>query len=132
MNEGARERSQARAQGCCEYCLYPETESLITHQLDHVVARQHGGTDHEDNLAYCCAVCNRYKGPNLSSVDPDTGEVTRLFNPRTQRWGEHFVLEDEHIIGTTPEGRATVFLLRFNDEERLAERRVLIASGRYN
>ena len=131
MSETARERVAARAQGRCEYCLYPETESLLPHQLDHVVARQHGGSDREDNLAFCCAVCNRYKGPNLTSVDPQTNEVTRLFNSRKQQWTAHFSFDDGRIVGLTAERRATVFLLRLNDEERLAERRTLLVSKRY-
>ncbi len=131
MSEALRERVQRRARGRCEYCLFPQTQALLPHQLDHVVARQHGGADGDTNLAFCCAVCNRYKGPNLSSVDPETGEVTRLFDPRTQRWADHFFLEGERILGSTPEGRSTAFLLRFNDEERLLERRVLLTRGHY-
>jgi HNH endonuclease len=118
-----------RALERCEYCLYPETETAIRHQIDHVMARQYGGSDLEENLCLCCATCNRYKGPNLSSIDPETQLITHLFNPRQQPWTEHFALEEEQIEGLTPEGRATVFLLHFNDEERLIERRLLLAAG---
>ncbi|UCH26455.1 MAG: HNH endonuclease [Trueperaceae bacterium] len=131
MSDSLRERVAERAVGRCEYCLYPESDSLIPHQLDHIVAQQHGGADREDNLALCCAVCNRYKGPNLTSIDPKTGEVTRLFHPRKHVWEVHFYLVEERIVGLTPEGRTTAFLLRVNDEERLEERKALIAVGRY-
>jgi HNH endonuclease len=120
-----RQHIAKRVLGHCEYCLYPESEAAIRHQLDHVIARQHGGADEEDNLCFCCAICNRYKGPNLSSVDPETQAVTTLFNPRKQFWTDHFMFDEERIIGLTPEGRATVFLLRLNDEERLIERRII-------
>jgi hypothetical protein len=126
VNQQLRQKIATRALGCCEYCLYPEIEADIRHQIDHVIAKQHGGSDLEENLCLCCATCNRYKGPNLSSVDPETQRITQLFNPRLQSWEEHFLLEQERIVGLTSEGRATVFLLHFNDEERLIERRLLL------
>jgi HNH endonuclease len=129
VNQQLRYQIAKRAFERCEYCLYPETETAIRHQIDHVMARQHGGSDLEENLCLCCATCNRYKGPNLSSIDPETQLITHLFNPRQQSWTEHFALEEERIVGLTPEGRATVFLLHFNDEERLIERRLLLAAG---
>ncbi len=129
MNQQLRQRIRQRAKERCEYCLYPQSETAISHQIDHVRAKQHGGTDDEDNLCLCCAICNRYKGPNLSSIDPDTQEITQLFNPRKQIWTQHFQLDGEQLIGLTPEGRATVFLLQLNSEERLLERRMLVALG---
>lgn len=131
MSDARRERVAGRAGGRCEYCRFPEDASLIPHQLDHIIPRQHGGVDLEDNLAFCCAVCNRTKGPNLASLDPETNAVTPLFNPRRQCWSEHFKLEAERLVGLTPEGRATVFLLRLNDRERLLERRALLRGGSY-
>ena len=75
-------------------------------------------------------MCNLRKGTDLSSIDPQTSEVTTLFNPRTQEWSEHFRFDDVRIIGTTPEGRATVQLLQLNAYQRLAERRELKNAGR--
>ena len=132
MNEALRRRVAERARGCCEYCLYPAEVSLIPHQIDHVIPRQHGGDNTEDNLAFCCAACNRVKGPNLASLDPDTQQITPLYNPRTQRWAEHFQLEDAVILGVSPQGRATVALLRLNGDKRLRERRALIARGKFS
>ena len=129
MNEALRERVAERAHARCEYCLYPETFSLVPHQLDHVIPRQHGGADTEDNLAFCCATCNRVKGPNLASLDPTTKRITPLYNPRTQTWDGHFRLDNVAIRGLTPEGRATVALLRLNDATRLRERRALVTKG---
>jgi hypothetical protein len=125
VKQQLRREVSERADGLCEYCHYPESETAIRHQIDHVIARQHGGSDDENNLCFCRAVCNRYKGPNLSSVDPKTRAVTTLFNPRKQVWTEHFAFAEERIIGLTAEGRATVFLLRLNEEERLLERRII-------
>ncbi len=125
MNQKLRQKVLERANGLCEYCRYPESEAAIRHHIDHVTARQHGGSDDEENLCFCCAVCNRYKGPNLSSVDPETQAVTTLYNPRKQIWTEHFTSDKERIIGLTPEERTTVFLLCLNDEDRLVERQFL-------
>jgi hypothetical protein len=119
-----------RARGLCEYCLLPDSEATQPHQLDHIIARQHGGGDDEGNLALCCVVCNRYKGTNLTSLDPETKQLTPLFNPRHQHWQEHFLLEQGRILGLTPAGRATAFILRLNDEWRVLLRQTLEREGR--
>ena len=131
MSDPKRQQIAERARFLCEYCHYPEDASLISHQIDHVIPKQHGGGDELDNLAFACALCNRTKGPNLASLDPNTKEVALLYNPRTQTWAEHFRLEAERIIGLTPTGRATTNLLRLNDAARLLERRLLLQRGLY-
>ena len=70
-----RQRVVKRANNCCEYCLLPESALLHKHEPDHIVPRQHGGETEEDNLALACLRCNRYKGPNLGSLDPQTGRL---------------------------------------------------------
>lgn len=119
-----------RADGRCEYCLIPEVY-VWRHEPDHIVARQHRGITSEGNLALACFDCNRRKGPNLSSVDPETGQVVRLFHPRVDRWVGHFRIEGSRIVGVTINGRATVELLQFNTPQRLAVRRALQRAGRY-
>jgi len=108
-----------------------EDDVFEPHEADHIVARQHTGSAILENLAFACWDCNRRKGPNLSSVDPDTGEVVRLFDPRRSRWSEHFRLDGFRITGLTTIGRATVSLLRLNSPERLAVRSLLNQLGRY-
>ncbi len=116
----------ARAQGRCEYCHLPEEFGFASYEVDHVIAEQHGGKTELENLAYACMMCNRRKGPNIASIDPDTRTITPLYNPRTQNWGEHFRLhEDGTIAGLTAEGRATVRLLELNEPERVQERATL-------
>jgi hypothetical protein len=90
--------------------------------VDHVVAEKHNGATEIDNLALACWRCNRHKGSDLTSFDPQTRQLSPLFNPRTQVWTEHFTYERERIIGLTPEGRTTVNLLRLNSKDRLTER----------
>ena len=117
-----------RAQRACEYCRLPEGVGFILLEVDHIIAEQHGGKTEAENLAYACLICNRHKGPNLSSIDPHTGERAWLYNPRTQHWDEHFQLNrDGTISGVTAEGRATVFLLEFNAFDRAQDRCELLA-----
>lgn len=112
-----------RADGRCEYCLLPAVVAFFPHEVDHVIAEKHGGATEIDNLAFACWRCNRHKGSDLTSFDPQTQQLSPLFNPRTQVWAEHFAYEGEAIVGLTAEGRTTVNLLRLNSDERLLERR---------
>jgi hypothetical protein len=122
ISESLRRLVEERADYQCEYCQLPGDISFYPHEVDHVVALKHRGETVPDNLAYACWRCNRYKGSDLGSFDPQTNEFSFLFNPRTQGWDEHFVLDGARIVGRTPEGRTTVELLQLNSEERLAER----------
>jgi hypothetical protein len=118
-----------RAQHCFEYCGVPDPATFLPHEPDHIVAVQHGGAKTAENLAYACFECNRHKGPNLSSIDPSTGAVTPLYVPRTQRWEDHFRWDGATIEPLTAAGRATAFLLRLNDEDRVRFRANLLRQG---
>ena len=80
-----------RAAGCCEYCRIHESEVLLPHEADHVIAEQHGGRTNETNLAVACFQCNKLKGPNLSAVELVTGGIELLFHPRLHEWRERQV-----------------------------------------
>lgn len=121
----------ARAEGCCEYCLLPQAATVYRHEPDHIIPRQHGGETTADNLALACIRCNRYKGSNVGSFDPETGNLVPLYNPRTQAWADHFRLDGPIIEPLTPEGRVTVKILRLNDVARVEERVLLIELGLY-
>jgi hypothetical protein len=127
LRSEVRERAGQR----CEYCHLPEAMSSYRFEAEHIIAEQHKGLTVLDNLAWSCLQCNRPKGPNLTTFDPETGELTRLFNPREQAWEDHFEIVDGEISGKTPVGRATAQLLKFNDNQRVDIRRELIASGRW-
>ncbi len=120
-----------RAGNRCEYCLVNQEDVLLPHEPDHIIAQQHGGTSEEANLALACLHCNRNKGPNISSIDPLTGKIAALYNPRQEAWQEHFELAGANIIPKTPSGRATTQLLKLNTAKRLAVRQNLIDAGRY-
>ncbi len=120
-----------RANGRCEYCLVPQDAVFAPHQPDHIIAEQHGGETEADNLALSCLHCNRHKGPNIASVDVETNQLVFLFNPRTQVWAEHFVLQGATIRGVTAVGRITVRVLDLNAPERVEVRQTLIEDGLY-
>jgi hypothetical protein len=120
-----------RAAERCEYCLLHQDDRPEAHQVDHVIALKHGGQTVSENLALACALCNNAKGSDIASIDPMTREVALLYNPRAQRWQEHFQLVDLHIVGLTPTGRATAALMQLNDEQRLLDRQTLMAAGLY-
>lgn len=113
-----------RAKGRCEYCCKPQV-TFFPHEVDHIVARKHGGLTILDNLAFACFECNRHKGSDLTSIDPQTGAIVPLFNPRTQQWREHFKFDGPTIVPLTPEGRVTLSLLHINESERVQEREAL-------
>jgi hypothetical protein len=120
MDARTRELVRRRAGDACEYCRIPqEATPLIPFHVEHIVSKQHGGTDNPDDLALACDRCNAYKGPNLTSIDPDTGTVVALFHPRRDTWSEHFVVRGGHIAGLTSTGRATVRLLNMNASRRV-------------
>ena len=104
---------------------------MLPHELDHIQPRKHHGSTQLANLCWSCALCNAHKGPNLTGIDPDTGEVTRLFDPRTQTWDEHFAWDGPLLLGRSPEGRTTIDVLKINGPDRLAHRRLLIQTGRF-
>ena len=112
-----RDLVRQRAVARCEYCRLPDFAiAPEDFHVEHIIARKHGGLDEPDNLAWACIFCNLYKGPNLASFDPDTSELTRLFHPRRDRWEEHFRIEEAQIVGLTPVGRTTCWLLEMNSE----------------
>ncbi len=130
MDAATRRLAWQRADNRCEYCrLHQDHESFFRFQVEHIIAKQHGGGDGPENLALSCHHDNEHKGPSLSGIDPQTGKTVRLFHPRRQRWRRHFRLDGPFIIGRTASGRATVTVLALNHPDRVDLRRELIAAG---
>jgi hypothetical protein len=100
-------------------------------QIEHIIARQHHGSDDSLNLALSWDRCNRKKGPNLSAIDSTTGVVVELFHPRRHAWQEHFEFHGAEIVGLTATGRATVGLLDMNTPYRLQFRANLMSLGQW-
>ena len=129
--EALRRQVIERASECCEYCLLPQTVSLYTHEVDHIIAEKHRGETVLENLCLACLECNRAKGSDFGSFDPETGEITLLYNPRQQSWEEHFRLDGARIVPLSAEGRVTAFVLKLNDEIRVRARQSLLEAGKY-
>ncbi len=131
MDQGTRELVRLRAGNRCEYCLHRQEDAETTHHIEHIVAKQHLGSDDPFNLALACIHCNSHKGPNLTGMDPESGSIVPLFNPRQARWADHFMISGALIIGLTPTGRTTVHVLAMNARHRVNVRVELIAQGLY-
>ena len=130
MDAATREWVRTRAGDRCEYChLRQGHMPSPAFHIEHIVARKHRGTDDRENLALACDQCNLHKGANLSGLDPDTGELTRLFHPRRDMWEEHFHFDGARIAGQTACGRTTAWVLQMNSDERVELRTILAALG---
>lgn len=130
MDEARRSLVRRRAGDRCESChLRQEHAPFAAFQIEHVIPRKHHGSDDEDNLALACDRCNLHKGPNLSGIDPQTGTVVRLFNPRQDVWDTHFEFRGAQIVGRTLEGRATADVCNMNAPRRVRLRKQLVVDG---
>jgi HNH endonuclease len=125
ISERLRAAVADRAEFRCEYCLIHEDDTGFPLQVDHIVSRKHGGRSSFDNLAYACILCNRHKGSDIASIEPETGNALLLFDPRRNRWSDHFRVEGAVIIPVSKTGEVTIRLLRLNASERVAERQAL-------
>ena len=115
-----RDQVWQRAKGRCEYCLLPQTSTMLPHEIDHIVAQKHRGQTSPENLCLACAQCNASKGPNIAGYDPVTGEMTSLFNPRTHIWTEQFRWNGPTLVGTTPMASFIPFIHPFTPEKERA------------
>lgn len=118
----------ARAAGCCEYC---RTCDLNTGQQMHIEHINPSAGDSPDNLCLACPNCNLSKGAATSALDEVSGVAVALFNPRVQRWAEHFewIEGGTQIHGITPTGRATVLRLKMNRPRIVRARQNWVVAG---
>jgi hypothetical protein len=126
MDRTTRELVHTRANRRCEYCGIHEDEDLVLpFHVEHIRAIKHGGDDSTSNLALACNHCNLHKGPNIAGVDPLTGDLAPLFNPRIDAWSDHFIIQAGVIVGRTNVARATIAVLSMNRTDRVLLRRSL-------
>jgi hypothetical protein len=100
-------------------------------EFEHLYPESRGGTTTRENLWLACTRCNDFKLDHTAGVDPETGEIGSLFNPRTQIWNEHFAWSPDGttINGRTSVGRVTVELLKLNNDFIRATRQIWAAAG---
>ncbi|HSZ59287.1 MAG TPA: HNH endonuclease [Tepidisphaeraceae bacterium] len=84
--------------------------------VEHIIPRARQGAHEPENLAFCCQGCNGFKYDFIDGRDPSSGQIVALFNPRTQRWIDHFSWTEDftEIVGLTPASRATIIRLQLN------------------
>lgn len=129
--DSLRQQVIDRARGCCEYSLISQEDTLVFHEVDHIIAEKHEGETTFDNLCLSCVYCNRHKGSDVGSIDRITGQFVPLFNPRLDRWNDHFRLNGNEIEPLTPQGRATIVVLQLNSPYQLSRREGLTEVGSY-
>ncbi len=127
------ERVRERARHRCEYCLTAEWLTGQAGEVDHIAPRAQGGSSHIDNLCLACAACNGFKLDRTAALDAETNQLAPLFNPRAQRWAEHFMWSDEgtRIIGLTAHGRVTITTLKMNRPLVVAARAIWVEMQRH-
>jgi hypothetical protein len=130
-DEATARHVRARAKGRCEYCRLPAARVTLAFETEHVIPKQHGGSDAVGNLAFACLHCNRHKGPNLAGIDRVASgrKLVGLFDPRRHRWEYHFAFDGPRIVGKTPIGRVTVAVLNMNDPLMVMLRAELMDEG---
>ena len=108
-----------RAQRTCEYCQLPQKCDELPFQIDHILARKHGGLTTAQNLALACFPCNNHEVPNIAGRDPLTERIVPLFHPRRHKWRQHFLWDGPFLEGRTAMGRATIAVLEINLPHRV-------------
>ena len=126
-----REAVVRRALWRCEYCRLSQASQEAAFHIDHVVPRAAEGPTTENNLALACVSCSLRKAARETAIDPDSGHEPPLFNPRTQKWADHFRWDKEVVLGLTETGRATISALKPNRPLIVAIRREETIRGRH-
>ncbi len=126
-----RQRVAEASRFRCGYCLTSQRIIGPLLEIDHIIPEARGGSSEEANLFLACPMCNSHKGDRQEAVDPDTQLVVALFNPRTERWGDHFEWVDGGAVlkGRTARGRATVAALGMNHPAMVSTRRLWVLAG---
>ena len=112
-----------RARSRCEYCGLAQDGQEATFHIDHVKPMASGGQTVAENLELACVSCSLRKAARRAAVDPVTGKLAPLFDPRRDAWQSHFRWQGVLLLGMTPTGRATVSALDMNRPLMVAIRR---------
>ena len=128
-----RETVESRAGRRCEYCWAPQPATGVRYHLEHVFPESLGGADDVDNLALACPTWNYYKSNHLLGLDESGVAGRPLFNPRKDRWHEHFEFDSAtfRLNGKTAQGKGTINRLRMNHDIQIEARRLWVELGLY-
>jgi hypothetical protein len=86
-----------RAGNRCEYCLLRAEVIFFPHEVDHVIAEKHSGATDIENLAFACWRCNRHKGSDLTSSDPQTRELSPCSTRGRRRGQSTSLIRDNRL-----------------------------------
>lgn len=131
-SEQFRDTVVRRASNRCEYCQLPAQLQISGFEIDHIIPRSRGGQTDLSNVALACPHCNAHKWAHIEGEDPESGQQVTLFNPRTQRWKDHFQWSEQQsftLVGISAHGRATVARLQMNRPDLVSIRRLLAELG---
>ena len=131
ISDTLKEKIRDSAGYRCGYCLSAQKYVFAPLEIEHLMPTAKGGTDEEENLWLACRMCNGFKSDNIEALDPSTKQVVPLFNPRKQKWNEHFAWSEDgtKIIGLTACGRATVISLQLDNLIAVMVRREWAGAG---
>jgi len=126
-----KKKIRSWAKDRCSYCLSAQKYVYVTLHIEHIIPVVKGGTDGDNNLCLSCVWCNLSKSTKTEGLDPRTKMVTRLFNPRSDLWAEHFEWDQDQITlkGKTAIGRTTVEELNMNRSLALQVRKNWVIAG---
>ena len=126
-----RQRVQQRGQGLCEYCRSCMDYTGHAFTIDHILPTSRGGTDDLNNLCFCCFWCNNYKHSRTQALDVRTGRIASLFNPRLDKWPDHFRWSPTYtrLMGRSAIGRVTIRALRLNRPSLVRARKIWVRHG---
>lgn len=118
------------ADNCCEYCRVPRAVAFAAYHIDHIISEKQGGGTTFVNLALACRLCNLSKGSSIAAWHEFQDALIRLYNPRKDRWNQHFTLRPSGlIVARTEIGQGTIKVLNLNDLNRVQARSALIEAG---
>ena len=126
-----RQTVVGRADNRCEYCLISQSAQEGRFHIDHIIPQSAAGPTTMENLALACVTCSLRKTARKTARDAETSWDVPIFNPRLDRWHDHFSLDGVKILGTTPTGRATAEALQFNRRHALDIRTEEQLRGRF-
>lgn len=133
ISEELKTKIGKSAKNRCGYCLINQEIYPLKLEIEHILPLAEGGDDKEENLWLACRSCNSYKHKKTEAIDEISGQIVKIFNPRTQNWKEHFKFSNDKtkIIGKTEIGRVTVSALKLNNNLSVDMRKKWVEVGWY-
>jgi HNH endonuclease len=131
ISETLKARIREQAGDRCGYCQSLQKYVWGTLEIEHTLPKSKGGQTTESNLWLACRPCNGYKADQTDGIDPITQNRVPLFNPRTQKWRDHFTWSDDgiSILGITSIGRVTIQALQMNNPYAITVRSAWVSVG---